>query len=203
MMVWPTTCSLNEKGGMDNDEFEENILHNIVCLYPDACDVQGNRVIIKVDSGTGHLNMNLIARLCNLGFYLYPSVPNLTAVTQETDQNYGTFKSIFRQNLVSITNDCIAHNKPVSFPPFIVGLFVFGGTDPETNCNDYKNAFEIAFSKTNNLCSWRKVGAAPLMRACLLSPLVRRELNDANKDNDTGKNCMQFKRQMIHLLICS
>ena len=89
--------------------------------------------------------------------------------------------------MVIITNDRIVHNKPVSFPQIIVGHFVFGGTDPETNCNDYKNAFEIAFSKTNNLRSWRKVGAAPLTRACLSSPLVRRELNDANKDDKTGK----------------
>ena len=32
MRVWPTTCSLNEKGGMGNDEFEEYILHNILLI---------------------------------------------------------------------------------------------------------------------------------------------------------------------------
>ena len=63
MTVWKTTCGLNEKGSMDNDEFEEYILHNIVCLYPDACDIPVNRVIIKVDSGPGSLNMKLISRL--------------------------------------------------------------------------------------------------------------------------------------------
>ena len=66
MTVWPTTCRLNEKGGMNNDEFEEYILHNIVHLYPDACNVPGNRFIIKVDSRPGCLNMKLIARFCNM-----------------------------------------------------------------------------------------------------------------------------------------
>jgi hypothetical protein len=42
--------------------------------------------MLKVDSRPGRLNIELLAELCLLGFYLYPGVPNMTAVSQETDQ---------------------------------------------------------------------------------------------------------------------
>ena len=40
--------------------------------------------------------MKLLARLCIIGFLLYPGVPNTTAVSQEIDKNYGPFKTAFR-----------------------------------------------------------------------------------------------------------
>ena len=49
--------------------------------------------MLKVDSGTGHINSNLLAYARNLVLIIYPSVRNNTAVTQETDQNYGPFKT--------------------------------------------------------------------------------------------------------------
>ena len=48
----------------------------------------------------------------------------------------------------------------------IVGMFVFGVTDPETGCK-YKNAFAEAFYKDNNLEARKKIVADPLTRACL------------------------------------
>ena len=48
---------------------------------------KGKWVIIKVDSGPGRLNKTLLARLRNVGFILYPGMPNTTAVIQETDRN--------------------------------------------------------------------------------------------------------------------
>jgi hypothetical protein len=56
-------------------------------------DVPGKRVMLKVDSRPGRLNIELLAELHLLGFYLYPGVPNMTAVSQETDQNYSPFKT--------------------------------------------------------------------------------------------------------------
>jgi len=86
----PVTVGMNEKGGMDADEFEKYIKNSIVPLYSDtAADKPGQRVLIKVDSGPGRMNFEMLARLRNLGFYLYPGVPNTTSVSQETDQNYG------------------------------------------------------------------------------------------------------------------
>ena len=73
---------MNEKGGMDKVEFDKCVMNSIVPLYPDSDDVPGKRIMIKVDSGPGRLNVRLVARLRLLGFYLYPGVPNTTAVSQ-------------------------------------------------------------------------------------------------------------------------
>ena len=60
--------------------------------------------MVKCDSGPGRLNTELLARMKFLGFYLYPGVPNTTAVSQETDRNYGPFKTQFRKNLDEVIN---------------------------------------------------------------------------------------------------
>ncbi len=66
----PTAISygMNEKGGMDEIEFKKYIKNSILHLYPDACDVPGKRVIIKVNSGPGRLNIELLAELRLMGF---------------------------------------------------------------------------------------------------------------------------------------
>ena len=51
--VWPCTIGLNEKGGMNDEEFDKYIDNSIVPLYPDLEDTQGKRVLLKVDSGSG------------------------------------------------------------------------------------------------------------------------------------------------------
>jgi hypothetical protein len=182
--VFPCTYGLNEKGGMDAKEFEEYYMTNIVRLYPDAADVPGKRVMTKIDSGPGRKEIDFNARLRNMGFYIYPCVPNTTAVTQETDQLYGPFKSFFRENLCNVSADRIEHNKPLSFSPHLLGLFVFGGTDPETNIGGYRNAFGDAFTREKCKAVWEKVGAIPTTRACLQDPKVRRELNDVDDEED-------------------
>ena len=65
----PTAISygMNEKGGMDEIEFKKYIKNSILHLYPDACDVPGKQVIIKVDSGPGQLNTELLAELRLMG----------------------------------------------------------------------------------------------------------------------------------------
>ena len=51
--VWPCTIGMNEKGGMNDEEFDKYIDNSIVPLYPDLEDTQGKRVLLKVDSGLG------------------------------------------------------------------------------------------------------------------------------------------------------
>ena len=145
--LWPCTVGLNEKGGMDDAEFEKYIQSSIVPLFPDVQNKKGKRVLIKIDSGPGRTNPELLACLRTLGFVLYPGVPNTTTVSQETDQCYGLFKSIFRKNLDNVSSNRKKNNKQVSFAPNLVGLFVFGRMDPETKISGYRNAFSIAFSK--------------------------------------------------------
>ena len=47
------TMGMNEKGGMDDLEFQQYFLNSIVPLYPDANDVNGKRVMVKVDDRPG------------------------------------------------------------------------------------------------------------------------------------------------------
>ena len=90
------TMGHNKKGGMDDDEFFKYILNSIVPLFTDTVsDEPGKRVLVKIDSGPGRRNVEMLVRLKNLEFYLYLGVPNTTSISQETDQNYGMFNSAF------------------------------------------------------------------------------------------------------------
>ncbi len=83
--AWPITFGTNEKGGMDNKEFAKYMQGSIVPLFPDAVDEPGRRVLLKVDSGPGRMNLKLLTTLKLIGIILYPCVPNTTQMTQETD----------------------------------------------------------------------------------------------------------------------
>ncbi len=81
------TIGLNKKGGRDWEKFEKYLFIQIFPLFPDALGNPGKRVLIKLDSGLGRINPQLMVWLCLLGFYTYPSVSNTTGVTQETNKN--------------------------------------------------------------------------------------------------------------------
>jgi len=146
---------------MDEAEFKKYFRNCILPLFPDALDLPGFRIMVKVDSGLGHLNINLLAKLCLLGFYLHPGVPNTTAVTQEIDRNYRPFKGWFRANLGEIVDARIAAKKSVSLQPWLVGMIVFGGTDEQTGFEITKCTFSAGFLKEACLSAWEKVGTAP------------------------------------------
>ena len=54
---------LNTKGGMDDCEFEKYVLQLIKRLYPNMFNRPGKRLILKCDSGPGHLQLELLAKL--------------------------------------------------------------------------------------------------------------------------------------------
>ena len=174
--LFPITFGMNEKGGMDEKEFEEYLMNSIVPLYPDARDKPGQRVILKVDSGPGRGNVGLLSKLKLLGFILYPCVPNTTHVTQETDRNYGPFKTQFFINLERLVSERIEAGVSLSLHPKLVGLPTFGGEDRETGCMIPLGAFERGFSRNNCISAWNKVGAVTstgeISRACLEDPQV-------------------------------
>jgi hypothetical protein len=87
-------------------------------------------VLLKVDSGPGQLNVEMLADLRLHDFYLVPGVPNTIHQTQETDQNYGIFKSSFRENLHKISQ-CWLEN-PLTLRVCNLLLLVFGGECPST-----------------------------------------------------------------------
>ena len=66
----------------------------------------------------------------------------------------------------------------------LIGLLIFGGTDPITKRGGYRNAFQEAFSKEKCLEAWAKVGAAPLTMKCMESDKFRHELTEYNDDDN-------------------
>jgi hypothetical protein len=59
---WPATIRLNEKGGMNDDEFDKYINNSIVPLFPDLEDVPRKRMLLKVDSGPGQNGTALLLK---------------------------------------------------------------------------------------------------------------------------------------------
>jgi hypothetical protein len=176
---FPISIGLNNKGGMDDAEFFEYLKKSIMKLWPDAAPVKGKWVVIKVDSGPGRLNPDTLAFLRFHGFILYPGVPNTTAVTQETDQSYGPFQTAIRINLQVIIDKRLRINATRSLSPWIIGLVVFGGEDPQTGLI-VASAFQKGFDHAHNISAWEKVGAVPLSRKCLTSPKVRQSIGDGD-----------------------
>jgi hypothetical protein len=185
------TIGANEKGGMDKVEFAKYVSIVLRKLYPDAAPEKGKWVILKCDGGPGRMNVNLLASLWLDGFRLFPGVPNTTAVTQETDQNYGPFKRAYARNLDMIVDERIAQGKTTSIPAWLVGLAVFGGTDPETKLELPVSAFHIGFSEEACKHAWEKVGAAPLTRACLNDKRVRRSIGDSSEEEQVMDRLIQ------------
>ena len=54
---------MNEKGGMDGEEFEKYILHLIYIIFTDVADKPGKRVLINIDSGHGFTKTKFLERL--------------------------------------------------------------------------------------------------------------------------------------------
>jgi len=75
---------------MNEVEFEKYITKAILPLDPGVEDQPRKRVILKVGSGPGRMNVGMLARLKALGVYLNPGVPNTTHVTQENVELKGT-----------------------------------------------------------------------------------------------------------------
>jgi len=171
--LFPVTFGMNEKGGMNAVELKKYLDVAILPLYPDLCDIPGKRVMMKVDSGPGRLNVEMLAHLKLKGMYLMPGVPNTTQVTQETDQSYGQYKSGYRKNLRILSQARQASKKPMLITD--LALLIFGGNDRVTGIR-IDNTFENSFSVARNLACWKKCGAVPLTRSPLLLQCVRREV---------------------------
>jgi hypothetical protein len=98
-------------------EFRQYFLISIDPLFSDSNNVNRKRVMVKVDSGPVRLQENFLHEARTLGFIVYPGVPNNTAVTQETDQNYGPFKTQFVKNLKQLSDTRIMGGLPKVFNP--------------------------------------------------------------------------------------
>ena len=98
-------------------------------------------------------------------------------LTRPSLRTSATMASSFTLVFPTQLDERIAADKPKSLSPWIVGLVVFGGKDPETGLI-VVSAFQRRFSHEQNVKAWEKVGAVPLSRRCLSSPKVRRSIGD-------------------------
>lgn len=172
-MELPCTYGMNEKAGMNAVELDKYMRNSTLPLYPDIQDVPGKRVIVKVDSGPGRTNVAMLATLRLQGLYVIPGVPNTTGKTQETDQNYGPFKSAFRANIRTLSQ--ARFDKDMTISVCDLPLLVFGGECPRTGVQ-LIDAFDKAFRVVMNLSVWKKCGSVPLTRAPVFDKGVRTEV---------------------------
>ena len=113
---------------------------------------------------------------------MYSGFPKPTSVSQETDMNYSLFRYLYWQNVEKFARDHEQLEKSTSISTALVGMFLLGGTDPETSCK-HSNAFAEFFCKANNLKAWKKVGVDPLTRACLDDSKVRHEIGACDDED--------------------
>jgi hypothetical protein len=93
---------VNEKGGMNARTLGIVLLKYSELLYLDSRDEDGHHVCLKIDGGPGRLNLQMLAELCLKGFYLFLDVQNTMHTTQETEQNYGLFKTQLHKNIQTL-----------------------------------------------------------------------------------------------------
>jgi hypothetical protein len=186
---FPCSVTVNPKGGTDARVLAQLLSSYIERLYPDARDQAGYHVLLKIDGGPGRLDLNSLAELRSRGVYLFPGVQHTTHVTQETDQNYGLFKSMLRKYIQVLMNELCAQARPndgitASTAPVALsrksyGLLLSGRVaDPEKGLQAIPPIFATAFSYERNLRSWEKVGAVPFTMNCLNNEAFRVEVND-------------------------
>jgi len=164
-------------------------------LCPDASDIPGKRVLLKLDSGPGRMSLDMLASLRLQGVHVIPGVPNTTHVTQETDQNYGLYKSIYRANLEQLS--MVRQRRQKTLTVSDLPLLVFGGFDYVTKAV-LTNAFERAFSQSRNLSCWKKYGAVPLTRLPLQSTTVRHHLAVNGSPETQEAHCLKEIEVLNH-----
>jgi len=167
------TFGLNEKASMNSVELDKYFKCAMLPLYPDIEDIPLKRVIVKLDSGPGRMNVEMLAHLRIRGLYMVPGLPNSTGKTQETDQNYGPFKGGYRTNLQELASVRFEKKKTITITD--LPLLVFGGTDPETEI-ELRDSFSDSFCSENCLSAWRKCGAVPLTRSPMDDKAIRHEV---------------------------
>jgi hypothetical protein len=102
-----TQLNVNDKGGSDCRILNQCLTGYQERLHPDATDVPDKRMLYKIDGGPGRLDDESLAEKRAHGIYLFPGVQNTTQLHQETDQNYGQFKSDVRWNIATLTANLV------------------------------------------------------------------------------------------------
>ena len=101
-------------------------------------------------------------------------VPNITHITQPTNQNYGLFKTMYWSNLQVLTKHI------TSITPTAIPLLVLGGNsknkDDRLILCELPPMFDEAFSFDRDQEVWKELGFFPLTRTYLLDTKVRHKV---------------------------
>ena len=76
---------------MNDSEFEKYVENNLFHCFPNVLHEPGKCVCLKIDNGLGRNGRSLLLKMQFKGWYMYPSLPNVTSVQLETDIKYGLF----------------------------------------------------------------------------------------------------------------
>jgi hypothetical protein len=125
-------------------------------------------------------------------------------MSQETDQQYGAFKTQFTINLDTIVEGRINNSVSLSLQPKLVRLSLFGGVDSKTGVRVTCSAFKAGFSKAKCLCAWEKVGVAMangVMHICLLDQQVLMQIGNNNDIDAVYCIVQEANNNAIHALL--
>jgi hypothetical protein len=127
--TYSCTFRANKKGGMNTPEFRKYAL-NIRHIFPDCADIDGKRIMLKVDSGPGRSDKEFLAWCRTGGIIVCPGVPNTAAVSQEMDQSCGGFKSGYYVSLAALVEHRLKTASASGQPQMGAadyGMLIFGG----------------------------------------------------------------------------
>ncbi len=135
-----------------------------------------NRVLIKIERvPRNNKNQLVCGRLNTFEIYVYLGILTTSSVTQEIDQPYRIFKTIFLCNLKNVALGCLEFWKSVNFPPYLVGLFVFFADRikwPVLTDSKMYSMINDSFSQEKCSAGWKSVWVVPPTLACLNNPMV-------------------------------
>ena len=119
--LFSSTYGVNEKGGMNKDDFGEYIMKNFVPLVINDCaDVDGKRVVLLVDGGPGRTNEEMLIKLKLLGIYLYPAgPPNTTHILQVSETTEGKQQLLLGLAMIEFT----PLSNRLSFSPLLLTYY--------------------------------------------------------------------------------
>lgn len=171
--------------------------------YPGTCEEDGERMIGKVDSGTGRNHIEALASMMLNGMHLFAGTPNGTEANQEIDQLFSSFKAAIYSNRDTLFEFLIKINGPKArLTVNDMGYIIFGGR------REFKeNRFGIThvdladatekMSTEHIRAACEKVGYCPATRASLNHRLVHhqqvyKEDKDGNLTKDEEADPLSF-----------
>ena len=175
----PFSCTygVNEKGGMDKQQFGEYLFKNFVPLVETDCaDIPGKRVLLLVDGGPGRTNATMLAALRTRGIYLFPSgPPSTTHILQIMDMLFGEFKRVYSSNIETLYEYRLSHPTSSTITTKNdIGVLVFGSQHSRKRNEDpsfplLQNAAEAAFNGSRIHHCWsNKLGVFPMFTRAAL-----------------------------------